>query len=391
MRKQYKFLSLVLTVIMVVSCLSLLNTSVLAEEVSDGFIYRVQDGNAVLCGLENTVSGDVVVPQQLGGYNVTMIDGAFKNKFTISSVTLPDTVTVIAKDSFNGCSLSTICLSNNLTRIDEAAFSACVNLMAIEMPDSLKTLGPYAFSWCSSLKTVVFSNNLSLIDSETFNGCSELEEINIPDSVSYISSAAFSGTKYYNTQSNWTDGVLYLGNHIIAANKSAVSGRCVIREGTRSISNFTFIRCVNLTEVVFPLSLKKIGESAFMFCDNLEHVLYCGTVDQRRSITIEKNNTSLLNVTWHYGFNPDETEYYPGDINGDGSVNNKDVTRLFQYLTGWEVEVQPAVLDVNGDKEVNNKDITRLFQYLSDWDVKIYSSSTNFDYSGEDSGPIISF
>ncbi len=65
-------------------------------------------------------------------------------------------------------------------------------------------------------------------------------------------------------------------------------------------------------------------------------------------------------------------EYVPGDINNDGEVNNKDVTRMFQYLSGWEVEVCEKALDVNGDGNVNNKDMTRLFQYLSDWDVEIY-------------------
>ena len=62
----------------------------------------------------------------------------------------------------------------------------------------------------------------------------------------------------------------------------------------------------------------------------------------------------------------------PGDINDDGKVNNKDLTRLFQYLSDWDVEVNEAALDVNGDSKINNKDLTRLFQYLSDWDVQIF-------------------
>lgn len=64
--------------------------------------------------------------------------------------------------------------------------------------------------------------------------------------------------------------------------------------------------------------------------------------------------------------------YIPGDINGDGKVNNKDLTRLFQYLSRWNVEVNEAALDVNGDGKVNNKDLTRLFQYLSNWNVEIH-------------------
>jgi len=64
--------------------------------------------------------------------------------------------------------------------------------------------------------------------------------------------------------------------------------------------------------------------------------------------------------------------YIPGDINGDGVVNNKDLTRLFQYHSDWDVKVEEEALDVNGDGSLNNKDLTRLFQYLSDWDVTIH-------------------
>ncbi len=64
--------------------------------------------------------------------------------------------------------------------------------------------------------------------------------------------------------------------------------------------------------------------------------------------------------------------YLPGDVNGDGKVNNKDATRLLQYLSGWDVKITEVAMDVNGDGKVNNKDATRLLQYLSGWDVKIY-------------------
>lgn len=61
-----------------------------------------------------------------------------------------------------------------------------------------------------------------------------------------------------------------------------------------------------------------------------------------------------------------------GDINNDGKVNNKDVSRLMQYLSHWDVEVNEPALDCNGDNKVNNKDVSRLMQYLSHWDVVLH-------------------
>ena len=70
----------------------------------------------------------------------------------------------------------------------------------------------------------------------------------------------------------------------------------------------------------------------------------------------------------------DDTAHVPGDVNGDGICNNKDLTRLKKYMSDPEItEVFEAALDINGDGVQNNKDLTRLKKYFSDPDnVEIF-------------------
>lgn len=64
--------------------------------------------------------------------------------------------------------------------------------------------------------------------------------------------------------------------------------------------------------------------------------------------------------------------YIPGDINDDGKVNTKDLTRLLKYINHEDVECNELALDVNGDGKVNTKDLTRLLKYINHEDVEIF-------------------
>ncbi len=60
-----------------------------------------------------------------------------------------------------------------------------------------------------------------------------------------------------------------------------------------------------------------------------------------------------------------------GDVNGDKSVNNKDLVSLLKYISNINAQIDANRIDTNGDGKVNNKDVTRLFQYLTKYNVDI--------------------
>ncbi|MBQ7088113.1 MAG: endonuclease [Clostridia bacterium] len=62
---------------------------------------------------------------------------------------------------------------------------------------------------------------------------------------------------------------------------------------------------------------------------------------------------------------PEKPQYTPGDLNGDGTLNNRDLALLQKHLNDWSVIVVEEALDVNGDGSVNNRDLAALQRILN--------------------------
>ena len=60
----------------------------------------------------------------------------------------------------------------------------------------------------------------------------------------------------------------------------------------------------------------------------------------------------------------------PGDANGDGKVNIRDLGLVQQHMNGWPVEFDMEAADVNGDGRVNIRDVGLYQQYFNGWDVE---------------------
>ena len=87
--------------------------------------------------------------------------------------------------------------------------------------------------------------------------------------------------------------------------------------------------------------------------------------------TEQKLTVQKVSVPHYYAFIDVDT-VIAGDIDGDGEETNQDLILLFQYLSGWNVDVVELALDVDDDGETTNQDLILLFQHLSGWNVEIY-------------------
>ena len=324
--------------------------------------YAIKPGTKIIaCNAFNDCSKleSIIIPD-----SVTSIYNAF-GKCNIKNIVFAyGTKAITPSIVIHGKKLESVEIPDSVTSIEDSAFSDCKSLKSINIPNSVTSIGDFAFQNCTELNSITIPNSVISIGYNAFWGCTELTSIELPDSVLRIGRLAFNYTKYYDDESNWENGMLYIGNHLIETDYYVVGSNCEIKPGTKTIQSRAFNKPIK--RLILPGSVKFIDECAFEY--EVSHVCYSEDKEQKESILINNYNDSLLNATWHYNYIP----HILGDISDDSLVNNKDLTRLFQYLSDWNVDVNEVALDINGDGKVNNKDLTCLFQYLSGWGVEIF-------------------
>ena len=143
-------------------------------------------GNYAFSNYSNLTS--VAIPN-----SVTIIgDCAFYKCSGLTSIEIPNSVTSIGREAFRGCTgLTSIEIPNSVTSIGHDAFYACVGLTSIIIPESVTYIGDKAFSYCLSLTSVVIPNLVKEIKYNLFDSCYGLSSVTIGKCVAKIEHNAF--------------------------------------------------------------------------------------------------------------------------------------------------------------------------------------------------------
>ncbi len=184
----------------------------------------------------NTV---VNIPAEIDGLPVTTIGSlAFDGQTTLTSITIPDSVTRIKEKAFYRCSsLTSLAIPQGVTSIEDHAFSACRSLTQITLPDYATHMGVSVFFACDSLTNIALPNGITSIEDWSFLDCSRLASITIPDSVTNIGSLAF-----------WGCCSLF---------------SLIIPEGVARVQDYAFEGCSSLESLYFKGDAHILGTSVF--------------------------------------------------------------------------------------------------------------------------------
>ena len=213
--------------------------------IDDWKINISEEGNISIKEYKGS-SENVVIPDNFDGFPVVSIgEQAFRNKGSLVSVTIPDSVTLIGWGVFYSCSnLKSVVIGKSVVTISESAFGNCKSLEKIVIPDSVKKIESSAFCECENLTSVDFGNSLEEIGNDAFRFCSSLTSVVIPDSVTYIDYYAFLNCE------NLTD--FTIGESVLSFDYSKIIGSQTLHTLTLKNAGTDLIDVPSSVQVIKP-------------------------------------------------------------------------------------------------------------------------------------------
>ena len=205
----------------------------------------------------------------------------FENSSSLTSIDIPSSVTEIDDSAFNGSGLTQIIIPNGVTRIGSSTFNKCINLTSISIPNSVTTIDSYAFGNNPKLKSIYIPSGVTSLSYSAFRNDIGLESIVIDPN-----------NTYYDSRDN--------SNAIINSNYNDLIQGCmntVIPNTVVKIDTYSFYSNPYLTEIYIPASVKQIEPYAFRDCSNLQKATFENTENWVRANSPSATSVSQLTLT----------------------------------------------------------------------------------------------
>ena len=189
------------------------------------------------------------------------------NEVKITELVIPAGVKEIKQYTFyNWVDLTSVTIPDGVTSIGNYAFASCIGLTTINIPNSVAGIGEYAFKGCKGLTAINIPNSETWISFGVFLGCAGLTSITIPNSVTQIEAWAFKDCTSLTS--------IIIPNSVTRIGSSAFSGctgltSIIIPNSVTQINDGVFSGCTGLTSITIPNSVTYIGYAAFKYCEKL--------------------------------------------------------------------------------------------------------------------------
>lgn len=354
----------------------------------------------------------VNIPSEINGTPVTTIGNAAFRDSSVTSVTIPASVTEIGANAFAGCTNLTsvtyggdwsnltiqsgnpavqdaanaplfdfefippdntaVIVTNYkykgtaadvtipsryqgkpVTMIDHAAFHDSA-VTSVTIPDSVTAIHDSAFAYCSSLTNISIPNSVTAIGSFAFEGCTKLESITLPSSLLTISEFLFYDCSQLTT--------------------------IHIPDSVSSIRQYAFYNCGKLETIRIPVSVTSIGSYAFDDCPSSMTVTYSGSKKQWDAITKGSYNgvleNNLICAKLEATFTADGTTLAPPQTIDRGGKFTRPAAPSKENHTfaGW----------YNGDEkfdfDADTTNAPNVLELVAKWDINQYTVKFVSDY-----------
>ena len=262
------------------------------------FLFYTSSDNKVVTPSDDAFNVSIVSNDYKDGQGVITFSGeltsigdwAFNEISTLTSISIPASVTSIGDHAFNYTNITAVTIPASVTTIGDYAFSY-TNITAVTIPASVTTIGDEAFSNCSGLNTLTFADgsHLETIGESAFSGTALSGTLNLPASLISIGEAAFATTKITAvtipasvtsiekyafsgcsqlSSLTFADGSQLETIKDEAFKNTAIEGVLTLPASLTSIGWAAF-GATKITAVNFPVSVTTIGQQAFDGCSNL--------------------------------------------------------------------------------------------------------------------------